>query len=69
MWYQTGTGILRRYNSSWNVWEIVESQTAADAYARAAKADDTADNKRRVFTAQPYPPYDIGDLWTDGPEG
>jgi hypothetical protein len=69
MWYQTGTGILRRYNSSWNVWEIVESQTAADAYAKAAKADDTADNKRRVFTAQPYPPYDVGDLWTQGPTG
>lgn len=22
--------------------------------------------KRRVFVAQPYPPYDIGDLWVDG---
>lgn len=30
---------------------------------KAAEAKDTADSKRRVFTATPYPPYDVGDLW------
>ncbi|MCH4220492.1 MAG: phage tail protein [Eggerthellaceae bacterium] len=29
----------------------------------AAKAANT---KRRVFTSEPTPPYDVGDLWTDG---
>jgi hypothetical protein len=27
---------------------------------------DGVDEKRRVFTAEPTPPYDVGDLWTDG---
>jgi hypothetical protein len=29
----------------------------------ANSAQDTADSKRRVFVAQPTPPYDNGDLW------
>lgn len=29
-------------------------------------AQATADGKRRVFTVQPVPPYDIGDLWDVG---
>ena len=33
------------------------------------KAQDTADHKRRVFVVQPEPPYDIGDLWTQGETG
>lgn len=30
---------------------------------------DAIDGKRRVFTATPKPPYDIGDLWTQGSTG
>lgn len=41
-------------------------QTAIEALQDAANAQDTADGKRRVFVTTPYPPYDVGDLWTDG---
>jgi hypothetical protein len=34
-----------------------------EALALANSAQDTADSKRRVFVAQPVPPYDNGDLW------
>lgn len=36
---------------------------------RCRKAQDTANHKRRVFVVQPEPPYDIGDLWTQGSNG
>ncbi len=49
-------------------WQPIEDKTAVDAYDAASKAQDTADGKRRVFVAQPYPPYDVGDLWVDGKE-
>lgn len=30
------------------------------------EVDDLAKSKRRVFVTQPVPPYEIGDLWSDG---
>jgi len=69
MWYNTSTKLLKRYNSSTNIWELIEDQKAIDAYNNASVAQDTADGKRRVFVAQPVPPYDIGDLWTQGISG
>ena len=50
-------------------WSLIEDVEVAKALADAAKAQDTADKKRRVFTSQPIPPYDVGDLWTQGPNG
>lgn len=50
-------------------WIIVEDAELAKALADAAKAQDTADKKRRVFVKTPEPPYDIGDLWTQGENG
>lgn len=47
-------------------WVLVEDTEVAKALETAAQAKDTADGKRRVFVAQPKPPYDVGDLWTDG---
>lgn len=47
-------------------WSVVEDNDLAKALQTAADAKDTADGKRRVFVAQPTPPYDVGDLWTDG---
>ena len=41
-------------------------EKAIEAMQDAANAQDTADGKRRVFVTTPYPPYDVGDLWTDG---
>lgn len=50
-------------------WAIVEDAAVAQALSVAQQAKDTADGKRRVFVAQPYPPYDVGDLWSGGPSG
>ncbi len=69
MWYNKTTGVLRRYDGALNTWQIIENQMAADAYATANKANDTADGKRRIFTSTPTPPYDKSDLWADGPDG
>lgn len=57
-----GLSVIRYY------WHLIEDSTAIDAYEAASNAQDTADGKRRVFVAQPYPPYDVGDLWVDGKE-
>ena len=78
MWYNTLTKELKRYTkkkvqipgSSFAkivyLWSKIEDKTALDAYDAASKAQDTADGKRQVFVSQPYPPYDIGDLWLTG---
>lgn len=78
MWYNTQTKELKRYTqivveipgSSFSrvvyAWNRIEDKTALDAYDAASKAQDTADGKRQVFVSQPYPPYDIGDLWLTG---
>ena len=50
-------------------WVLIEDAEVTKALADAAKAQDTADSKRRVFVTQPVPPYDIGDLWTQGTSG
>lgn len=44
-------------------WDYVEDTAVTKALADAASAQDTADQKRRVFVSQPIPPYDVGDLW------
>jgi hypothetical protein len=50
-------------------WVRIADTDALLALEAAARAQDTADGKRRVFVSQPVPPYDIGDLWTGGPTG
>ena len=55
-------------NNVWN-WTLIQDADINAAMKAASKAQDTADGKRRVFTAQPKPPYDIGDLWTQGSGG
>lgn len=44
-------------------WATVVDQAAQAAYELALDAYDMADGKRRVFTATPVGPYDVGDLW------
>lgn len=74
-WYNTSTKELKYYrriafSTSTSLgtvyvysWAKIEDQKAIDAYEAASKAQDTADRKRQVFVAQPYGPYDVGDLW------
>lgn len=50
-------------------WDYVEDTATVKALADAAKAQDTADQKRRVFITTPVPPYDSGDLWMQGTSG
>lgn len=50
-------------------WKLVQDTDITLALAAAEKAQDTADHKRRVFVVQPEPPYDIGDLWSQGSGG
>jgi len=65
MWWNTSTKILKRYTGSgWSA--AIEDQKAIEAYGLAEDAEDLADQKRRVFVATPYPPYDVGDLWDRG---
>jgi hypothetical protein len=52
-----------------NSWSTIEDQKAIDAYTNAARAQDTADGKRRVFVTTPTTPYDVGDLWSGGSSG
>ena len=47
-------------------WAVIEDSEVIKALELAQKALDTADGKRRVFIEQPYPPYDLGDLWAAG---
>lgn len=50
-------------------WTAITDSAATKALAIASQAQDTADSKRRVFIAQPTPPYDVGDLWMQGASG
>lgn len=47
-------------------WQQIPDSDAAAALAKATNAETLAGNKRRIFTSQPTPPYDIGDLWVTG---
>lgn len=71
LFYNTSNGDAYRwaqYQGTWQWLEIVDTDVAA-ALAAAAAAQDTADSKRRVFTTQPVPPYDVGDLWAEENNG
>jgi hypothetical protein len=50
-------------------WTQIGDEGVIAAMAQAAAAQDTADNKRRVFTSTPVTPYDKGDLWAQGASG
>lgn len=57
-----------KIDSIWQWFRIKDSQIDK-AMKDASNAQDTADSKRRVFVTTPAPPYDIGDLWTQGKNG
>lgn len=77
LFYNTETGKAYRFmkgdDGSYK-WELVQDKDVTNALDAASKAQDTADGKRRVFTADaskdehPDPPYDEGDLWYTGAE-
>lgn len=71
LYYDNLTGYAYRFrlNNSVYEWLKITDTDITKALADAAKAQDTADNKRRVFVTEPIPPYDLGDLWSQGTNG
>lgn len=70
LYYDKSSGHVYRFNYESNVyaWGQIIDSDLTQALALANSAKDTADNKRRIFTAQPTPPYDNGDLWFNNQE-
>lgn len=50
-------------------WDYVKDTAVVKALADAAQAQSTANAKKRIFGAEPVPPYDIDDLWVQGKTG
>nr|DAO25092.1 MAG TPA: Putative tail protein [Caudoviricetes sp.] len=50
-------------------WDYVKDTAVVKALADAAQAQNTANAKKRIFGAEPVPPYDIDDLWVQGGAG
>lgn len=71
IYYNTVKGYAWRFMKSGNTysWERITDTDVTKALADAAKAQDTADSKRRVFYNTPTVPYDAGDLWVQGSGG
>ena len=65
LFYNTATGQGYRFESG--VWNEITDHLTLKALEDAKKAQDTADNKRRVFVSQPTAAddYDIGDMWVN----
>lgn len=71
LYYDTITGYCYRWqvlNNTYS-WQRITDTDVTKALSDAKTAQDTADQKRRVFYAQPAPPYDLGDLWVQGSGG
>lgn len=71
LFYNNLTGKAFRFskNGSDYQWFLITDTDVTLALATANAAKDTADQKRRVFSDQPYTPYDVGDLWAPGTSG
>ena len=68
LFYNTSTGKVFRWVKEGGVykWQELQDSEVAEALALANSALALAGTKRRIFTATPYPPYDVGDLWVNG---
>ncbi|CAM0045953.1 tail protein [Vibrio phage D491] len=68
LYYDNDDGLSYRWSFDGGVYlwvQVIDSGITA-ALEAASKAQDTADQKRRVFFGTPVPPYDRGDLWDTG---
>lgn len=71
LYYNTVSGYCWRYqlqNGSYS-WSRITDVDVTKALADAAAAQTTANSKKRIFVTTPIPPYDVGDLWTQGTTG
>nr|UVX65420.1 MAG: Prophage endopeptidase tail [Bacteriophage sp.] len=71
LYYDNQTGFCYRYMNQNGVysWERILDTDVTKALSDAAKAQNTANAKKRIFVTTPTPPYDIGDLWVQGSTG
>lgn len=71
LFYWQSKGFTYRFTPDGNTfkWQAIQDSDINTALANAAAAQDTADGKRRVFYTTPSPPYDVGDLWSQGSDG
>lgn len=71
LYYDNKTGFCYRYLVQDGVysWSKIQDTEVTKALADAAKAQETANTKKRIFVVQPTPPYDEGDLWVQGESG
>lgn len=70
LYYDSATGYAYRFsleNDTYK-WLKLSDSDVTEALAIANAAQDTADSKRRVFVVEPYPPYDVGDIWFNNQE-
>ncbi len=68
LFYNTLTFKAYRFKKVTTVfsWEEMTDADITTALGDAADAYTLADNKKRVFVAEPTTPYEIGDLWDTG---
>lgn len=71
LYYDNHTGFCYRYMNQNGVysWKRILDTDVTKALSDAAKAQTTANSKKRIFITTPTPPYDIGDLWVQGSNG
>ena len=71
LYYDNQTGFCYRYMNQNGVysWARIQDTDVTKALSDAAKAQGTANAKKRIFVATPNPPYDVGDLWVQGSTG
>lgn len=67
LYYDNKTGKAYRFAKDGSIykWTIITDTDIAKALSDASKAQETADGKMKVFSAQPTPPYQIGDIWVN----
>lgn len=67
LYYDNKTGKAYRFAKDGNTykWTIIADTDIAKALSDASKAQETADGKMKVFSTQPIPPYQLGDIWVN----
>lgn len=67
LYYDNKTGKAYRFAKDSNTykWTIITDTDIAKALSDASKAQETADGKMKVFSTQPNPPYQVGDIWVN----
>ena len=67
LYYNTEDGKTYRFDKNGVIFSWVEEKPdLSEAIELAQNALNVANDKMQVFVTQPTPPYDVGDLWTDG---